>query len=344
MNEENQILHYLRLHPLSSRREIMQGITLHLSPATGKRLLAEAVARGAIETVGKGPATRYRLAPASLVTLPLSIDTYFQQEIDERQGQTSFNFALIRDILPTISIFTPDEHAHLVALQHEFQTRVSGMAERDYRQEMSRLGIDLSWKSSQIEGNTYTLLETERLLNDLQPAPGKSREEAIMLLNHKNALNFILDHPDVVLPLTVRAIEDIHALLVRDLDVDTHLRRHRVGITGTNYRPLDNEFQLRDALDDTCALINAKQDVFEQALLLLLLLSYIQPFADGNKRTARLTANALLVAHAHCPISFRTVDPLDYKKALLLFYEQNNLFAFKQIFINQFEFAVHTYF
>ena len=63
MNEENQILHYLRLHPLSSRREIMQGITLNLSPATGKRLLAEAVARGAIETVGKGPATRYRLAP-----------------------------------------------------------------------------------------------------------------------------------------------------------------------------------------------------------------------------------------------------------------------------------------
>ncbi|MBQ5572649.1 MAG: Fic family protein, partial [Bacteroidales bacterium] len=95
---------------------------------------------------------------------------------------------------------------------------------------------------------------------------------------------------------------------------------------------------------DTCSLINSKTDVFEKALLALLLFSYIQPFMDGNKRTARITSNALLIANGYCPISFRTVDSIDYKKAMLIFYEQNNLYAFKQIFISQFEFAVQEYF
>ena len=84
--------------------------------------------------------------------------------------------------------------------------------------------------------------------------------------------------------------------------------------------------------------------VFEQALLALMLISYIHPFVDGNKRTARIVSNALLINHKYCPISFRTVDSVDYKKAMLLFYEQNNVTAFKEVFIEQFEFAVTTYF
>ena len=84
--------------------------------------------------------------------------------------------------------------------------------------------------------------------------------------------------------------------------------------------------------------------MFEKALLALLLLNYIQPFMDGNKRTARITSNALLLANGYCPLSFRTVDSIDYKKAMLIFYEQNNLYAFKNIFINQYEFAVREYF
>jgi Fic family protein len=87
-----------------------------------------------------------------------------------------------------------------------------------------------------------------------------------------------------------------------------------------------------------------RQNIFEKALLVLLLLSYIQPFNDGNKRTTRIVSNAILIANNYCPISFRTVDSIDYKKAMLLFYEQNNIYAFKQIFIDQFDFAVNTYF
>jgi Fic family protein len=93
-----------------------------------------------------------------------------------------------------------------------------------------------------------------------------------------------------------------------------------------------------------CDLINNKDNVFEKALLALVLISYIQPFMDGNKRTARIVSNAILMNYQHCPISFRSVDSIDYKKAMLLFYEQNNISAFKQIYINQFEFAVNTYF
>lgn len=209
---------------------------------------------------------------------------------------------------------------------------------------MERLAIDLSWKSSQIEGNTYSLLETERLLKEKQIAEGKHQSDATMLINHKEAINFILENKDYLHPVSSRAIEDIHSLLIKDLGVDRNIRQRRVGISGTNCRPPDNEHQIREALEDMCHLINEKTYVPEKALLCLVLLSYIQAFADGNKRTARIVSNAILIAHDHCPLSFRTVDSIGYKKAMLIFYEQNNISAFKGIFIKQYEFAVNTYF
>ena len=276
--------------------------------------------------------------------MPLDLATYFDKDIDEREVQESFNFDLIRDVLPKVEIFTKEELEVLNDAQMEFEKNTEGMTELEYRKEMERLGVDLSWKSSQIEGNTYSLLETERLLKDKQTASGKTKEEAIMLLNHKDALDFVLDIPDYLKELSVHRIEDIHSILTKELEVDRNIRHRRVGITGTNYRPLDNEFQIREALEDTCTLVNGKDNVFEKALLTLVLLSYIQAFVDGNKRTARITSNAVLIANGYCPISFRTVDSIDYKKAMLMFYEQNNIAAFKKIFIEQFLFAVKTYF
>ena len=276
--------------------------------------------------------------------MPLDLATYFDKDIDEREVQESFNFDLIRDVLPKVEIFTKEELSVLFAAQKEFEKNTEGMTDLEYHKEMERLGVDLSWKSSQIEGNTYSLLETERLLRDKQTASGKTKEEAIMLLNHKDALDFVLDVPDSLKELSVHRIEDIHSILTKELGVDRNIRHRRVGITGTNYRPLDNEFQIREALEDTCTLVNGKDNVFEKAILTLVLLSYIQAFVDGNKRTARITSNAILIANGYCPISFRTVDSIDYKKAMLMFYEQNNIAAFKKIFIEQFLFAVKTYF
>ncbi len=344
MKIEVEILQYLHYHPLSKRSEINSGLISPLGERTLKRIIAECVEKGLIEISGKGPATRYKLTPQAHVTMPLHLDTYFEKDIDERQVQRSFNFELIREILPKVQLFTQEELDTLYDAQKRFTDHLAEMTAVEYRKEMERLGIDLSWKSSQIEGNTYSLLETERLLKEKQTANGKTKEEAVMLLNHKDALDFILDVPDYLTQLSLPRIEEIHALLVKELGVERSIRHRRVGITGTNYQPLDNEFQIREALEDTCQLINSKTDVFEKALLALLLLSYIQAFTDGNKRTARIISNGILIANNYCPISFRSVDSIDYKKAMLMFYEQNNVAAFKQIFIDQFLFAVKTYF
>jgi len=276
--------------------------------------------------------------------MELNLDTYFDKEVDERQVQESFNFGLINEILPQVDLFTQKELQQLNDAQKLFRWHLSEMSDIEYRKEMERLGIDLSWKSSQIEGNTYSLLETERLLKEKQTANGKTKEEAVMLLNHKDALDFILDMPDFLKDLTVARIVEIHSILTKELGVDRNIRHRRVGITGTKYTPLDNVFQIREALEDSARLINSKSNIFEKALLALVLLSYIQAFTDGNKRTARIVSNGILIANGYCPISFRTVDSIDYKKAMLMFYEQNNIAAFKRIFIDQFLFAVKTYF
>ena len=344
MNESRDILQYLHYHPLSSRGDITAGTAFKGSDATLKRMIAAGIKAGDIVAEGKARATRYRLSPQAQLLMPLNLDTYFALEVDERQVQSSYNFELINGLLAETRLFSDKEQSHFDALQEEFRQHVSELTDNEYRKEMERLGIDLSWKSSQIEGNTYTLLETERLLRESKTAEGKSKEEAVMLLNHKDALSFVLDNPDYLKELTVSHIEDIHQLLTKDLSIDKGLRRHRVGITGTNYHPLDNEFQIREAMREACELINSKSNIFEKALLTLVLLSYIQPFSDGNKRTARITSNAILIANDYCPLSFRSVDSIDYKKAMLIFYEQNNLYAFKQIFMEQFEFAVKEYF
>ncbi|WP_346749407.1 Fic family protein [Prevotella jejuni] len=344
MNESRDILQYLHYHPLSSRGDITAGTAFKGSDATLKRMIAAGIKAGDIVAEGKARATRYRLSPQAQLLMPLNLDTYFALEVDERQVQRSYNFELINGLLAETRLFSDKEQSHLDALQEEFRQHISELTDNEYRKEMERLGIDLSWKSSQIEGNTYTLLETERLLRESKTAEGKTREEAVMLLNHKDALSFVLDNPDYLKELTVSHIEDIHQLLTKELSIDKGLRRHRVGITGTNYHPLDNEFQIREAMRDACELINSKSNIFEKALLTLILLSYIQPFSDGNKRTARITSNAILIANDYCPLSFRSIDSIDYKKAMLIFYEQNNLCAFKQIFMEQFEFAVKEYF
>ena len=344
MNRSDIVRDYVKAHPQSSSTEIFEGIGQIAAYATVRRDLAKLVDDGVLLLVGKGKSSRYMLSPAYELFQPIDLNAYFGKEIDERQIHESYNFDLIEKTLSGVPLFTRSEITYLDARQKVFAENLSKLSAAQYRKEMERLGVDLSWKSSQIEGNTYSLLETERLLLEKETAAGKSKDEAVMLLNHKDALDFILDNPDYLSELTVAKIETIHSILVKELAVYRNIRTRRVGITGTNYRPLDNEFQIREALEQTCRLINDKTCVFEKALLILLLISYIQPFNDGNKRTARIVSNAMLIANGYCPLSFRTVDSIEYKKAMLLFYERNNISAFKQIFIEQFAFAVDTYF
>lgn len=342
--KSDEILQFIKEHPKCSSNEILTGIKMDISIATLKRALQELVSYALVITIGEYKSRKYEISPAYDLIRPIDVEQYFEKEIDERIVQTSFNQKLIRTTLNQLSAFTTSELSLLNELQEKFKSNSSKLSSSEYKNELERLAIDLSWKSSQIEGNTYSLLETERLLKDKITAAGKTKDEATMLLNHKYALDFIIDNPDFINPLSVASIEDIHSILIKDLDITRNIRSRRIGISGTNYKPLENEFQIKEALVDMCDIINSKEVVFEKALLSLVLISYIQPFSDGNKRTARIISNAILMNNHYCPISFRTIDSVEYKKAMLIFYEQTNINPFKKVFIGQFEFAVNTYF
>lgn len=339
-----KLLDFIKENPGLSSKEIHEKAASEISYATLKRILTKFISENFIQQKGKGKGTKYIISPAYELLFPVDLENYFKKETDERKIKTGFSFSLIPEVLTNAELFTKAELQHLTNLQNKHKENYSKLTITQYHKELDRLAIDLSWKSSQIEGNTYSLLETERLLKEKITADGKEKDEAVMLLNHKEALDFIIKHPTYTTPLSIAKIENIHSLLMKELGVEKNIRNRRVGISGTNYKPLDNEFQIQEALFEMCKLVNHKEKVFEKALLLLVLISYIQPFEDGNKRTARIISNAVLVANKYCPISFRTADSIEYKKAMLLFYEQNNISAFKNIFINQFEFAVGAYF
>lgn len=342
-DKNNVVLEFIRNNPNCSSMDIFEKSNTAVGLATIKRILQKNVGLNYLEVVGKGKNTRYNIGSYFQFLYPIDMEEYFKKEIDERNSSTIFNYQVFEFFKNNV-VFEKDELARLNVLQNKFTANTTHLTDLEYQSELERLAIDLSWKSSQIEGNTYSLLETERLLKDKETASGKTREESIMLLNHKEAIDFIVANPDYLETLTVAKLESIHGLLIKDLDVDKNIRKRRVGITGTNYRPIDNEFQIREALELMCGIINTETNVFVKSLYALILLSYIQAFNDGNKRTARIISNAILISKKYCPISFRTVDTLVYKKAMVVFYEQNNIYPFKNIFLEQFDFAVNNYF
>lgn len=174
-----------------------------------KRDLSDLIKNKQVETQGKGKAIRYFLSLGYEIFLPIEINEYFSKDIDERVARRNYNFELLY-WLTNVSLFTGEELQTLNELQEKFKSNIFNLPEELYKKDMDRLAIDLSWKSSQIEGNTYSLLETEQLLREKKTAAGKSKDEAIMLLNHKEAIDFIVDNPDYLEQLTIAKIENIH--------------------------------------------------------------------------------------------------------------------------------------
>lgn len=297
---------------------------------------------GLIRRTGKGRAVRYEESLSNTSLRSINPDAYFSIDDTERILRHATYHAHSLDAFGRV--FTRIERASIITLNTDYRKRMRALPAGIVRKEMERFTAEFSWKSSQIEGNTYSLLDTEILLKDRREAEGHSRLEAQMILNHKSALNFIVAHPMDYAPLTVRRIEQLHEIIVRDLHVSRGIRSFPVGILGTSYRPMRIRSQLREALEDTVKRINAESWPPAQALMALLMIAYIQPFEDGNKRTARLLGNALLIAGHFCPLSFRSIDEKEYKKAVILFYEQHNIRYFKQLFIEQFSYAAKNYF
>lgn len=187
----------------------------------------------------------------------------------------------------------------------EYHRRIQGQTTLIHEKELERFVIELSWKSSRIEGNTYTLLDTERLIREGIPGQGNTPDETAMILNHKEAFKYIYSNKQLFKELFRSRIEEVHSLLVKDLNVGTGLRSKPVGVTGSTYVPLDNKFQIEEALEALVASVASMPHGYAKSLATILGLSYIQPFEDGNKRTSRLMGDALLDSLRHMPAFFQ---------------------------------------
>jgi len=342
-NKQQAIIDFVRVHQPVDRATIHKGVKVKMGDSTIRRLLLEMTPE-LIKTNGRGKARTYSISEAYELFVPVDLEAYYKLLSEERNAKKSFNLDLIPKVLSKVELFTEEEREQLNALHNKYIKNIAPLSNNEYKKELEILAIDLSWKSGEIEGNTYTLLETEVLLKYKELAEGKKQDDAIMLLNHKDALDFIIAEPDYLKPLSIGRIEDIHSLLIKNLGVERNIRRRGVGVGGTEYKPLSVESQIVEVMQQMCDLVNVTDNIFEKALLLLVLLSYIQAFNDGNKRTARIISNAILMENGYCPLSYRSVKASDYKKAMLLFYEQNNITEFKKIFMSQYEYAVNKYF
>lgn len=340
---QHRILQELATQSLSRAEiELLLEETYNISKATVVRDLSELIDANLIKQEGAGPATYYRLSDFPKNLPIIDLDKYFETEADNRTiVGNNFEPKLIETVETWI---TSKELSKFDVSMLKFRSLTARKTPTEVKKELERLIIEFSWKSSKIEGNTYSLLDTENLLKNNIIADAKTKEETQMVRNHKTAFEYIRDNLSAFIEFNITTMITLHDILMQDLDVSKGLRTHGVGISGTNYTPLDNKYQIEDALDKLSNKLSKVASPVVKAFSSLVFISYIQPFADGNKRTARLLSNGILLANDYYPLSYRSVDEVEYKKALIIFYEQHNIYYFKEIFKNQYQFSVKNYF
>lgn len=305
-----------------------------ISKLTLIRELNALISLGLAKTQGVGKSTTY-----------ISLENPLEKFIDRRRYftdaalrvnvKTGFDFGAFK-LLPALN-FTVSRLPRLSLAEKKLDPTI-------FKREIERFTVEFSWKSSRIEGNTYSLLETDILIRQMKEAEGHSHEEAVMILNHKSAIDYILKNREEFKLLTLNKILKIHALLTGGLGISAAIRSNPVAITGTNYLPLFERDSIIKALNQTIKLINAVKNPLLKAFIASFMIAYIQPFVDGNKRTGRVFTNAILIAYDLYPVSYRDVKEIDYIEAMLLFYEQNNLYHLKQMFAEQLNFSAANYF
>ncbi len=309
---------------------------------TIKRDILELRKKMLLNTSGAGRATTYSISTLGRVFTKVDADDYTSTEPDRRFGNQNFNFDLLTDF--PRKLFSDSDLHQLRESTIKFKEKSSNSSDTLKRKELERLVIELSWKSSRIEGNTYTLLDTERLIRESKPAKNKTKDETQMILNHKDAFLFVYENRSYFKTINSKNLQELHKLLVKGLGIDTGFRKSQVGITGSIYMPLDNVYQIEESVKNLTAKLSEMNDPFSRALLSLVGISYIQPFEDGNKRTSRIMANAILLANNLAPLSYRSIDEESYRNAMLTFYELNTIVPMKKIFSEQYIFATKNYF
>lgn len=312
-----------------------------MSKATLMRELAFLENRKFIGVQGKGKNTVYISLQDSFDKY-IDLEEYFKDNSQIRTKGTK-NFKL--DVLGKFkNTFSSSEKEKFDSIFKKLSDQKKKLDPSIFKREIERFTIEFAWKSSKIEGNTYSLLETEILIKQMKEAVGHSKYEAVMILNHKNAIDYILQNPGEFKTLTVGKVVNLHQILTKDLEISAGIRKNKVAITGTEYVPPDKPGEIAIALQKIVEAINKVDFPLTKASMAVLMIAYLQPFVDGNKRTGRTLANAILIAHDLYPLSYRDLDEVEYVKAMLLFYETNNIYHFKRIFIDQIKFAVNNYF
>jgi len=325
-----------------SRLELTEQVSLGktLSRITLIRDINRLLQTGLVSSSGKGRATHYHLPNKNPLLNYFDIEAYFGKDPETRGGKKDF----AKDIFNKLdNLFTSQEVNEWTEASKEHRKRVKNLDKTIYKRELERFIVEFSWKSAQIEGNTYDLLETETLLTQNIEAQGHTKQEAIMLINHKKAFDIILEHKKSFLNLSFADITQLHGTLVKGL-ATSGIRKQVVQITGTSYVPPSVPADLENYLRKAIKLVNNTVFPAQKAFIASFMIAYIQPFTDGNKRTARMLANAILLDHDYFPLSYRNVDINEYKKAIIVFYETNNLYHLKKIFNGQLDFALANYF
>lgn len=326
------------------------------------RRLGDLAASGRITPTGEGPRRVYRVAgaPASPAEgvrdkpaeppTPLEEDYVAMSEAGaevrslvrrpiSQRDPVGYRIEFLEAYRPGRSWYLP---AELRRKLHQMGTmadpeRPAGTFARDV---FDRLLIDLSWASSRLEGNTYSRLDTQNLIKFGQEAEGKDGQQAQMILNHKRAIEFLVDEADVV-GFDRRTVTTLHSALSENLLDDPRdeggIRKRPVRISGTPYVPVAIPQVIEDALDMLLDVASAIPDPFEQAFFAMVHIPYLQPFTDVNKRTSRLAANIPLIRANLCALSFIDVPERAYVEGTLGIYEQNRVELLRDVFVWAYE-------
>lgn len=248
--------------------------------------------------------------------------------------------------------YRPNATAYLSAKEREHLRRIGTPQVGEQpagtyaRQILNRLLIDLSWNSSRLEGNTYSLLDTRRLIDFGQQAEGKDQTHAQMILNHKDAIEFLVGEAGEI-GFNRYTILNLHGMLANNLlpetDAPGRLRRMGVGITGSVFHPLEVPQLIEECFDQILATAAAIKDPFEQGFFVMVQIPYLQAFDDVNKRVSRLAANIPLIRNNLSPLSFADVPQQTYTEAMLGVYELRQVDLLKDIFIWGYERSASRY-
>ncbi len=335
-----------------------------ISRRTLQRRLAQFVSEGKVVTKGKRRGLRYQLAlnigeidgegpgltdKISADYIPLSPEG---QDVKGRvrrprhmRTPAGYNQNFLEAYYPNETAYLPTElrkQLHTLGTPPDGD-RPAGTFARDIT---NRLLIDLSWSSSRLEGNTYSRLDTERLIESGQVAEGKEALETQMILNHKAAIELLLNEADLV-DFTPYTIRSLHALLSDGLLEDSsacgRIRQRPVEIGGSVYRPIAMPRRLEELFEIILSMAREIRDPFEQAFFAMVHLPYLQPFEDVNKRVSRLAANIPLIRHNLCPLSFIDVPERAYIDAMLGVYELNSVGLLRDVFAWAYERSCQQY-